>query len=322
MGIKLTAFVVCLSMPFGVYAQHTAKYNVSGDEALARGDYGDARMYYSEGLDTCDLYSIGGLMWVWMGAEAMRPSMENLMARCEACLTEGVLSGDSAMIALLEIGYSEHIFTSAPTEPLPVIVEPLPVDTPSPPVQTLPPPVIETDRTTAIRPCFMAGYHASPDNLLGLGAGALWGKWGGYVRYKRSRPAFNAPQYDIRQFPDRPTEVRPLPAEGILSITKNAPKRLNGYRATAGVLYEAAPWMWLSFGVGYGERTQLYRYRLIDKQSGESSSAWCTWPDYNHQGLAIEGDVALRYRKMFVSAGCAVTGFTWAELNFGVGILF
>ncbi|MDR2791819.1 MAG: hypothetical protein LBB27_03700 [Tannerellaceae bacterium] len=318
-------------------AQHTAEYNVSGDEAMVRGDYGDARMYYSEGLENCDLYSIGGLMWIWMSNEAMRPSMENLMERCETCLRND-MSGDSAVAALLEIGYSEPFgcFTAHGADnrdtidQLPSVVETLPVDPLPLPLQgdgadDLPAVGLRTtgDATPpSPRPLLMAGYHASPDNLLGFGVGALWGKWGGYVRYKRSRTAFDAPQYDIGQFPDRSTAVRPLPEEQTLSITRDAPKRLNSYRMTAGVLYGATPWMLLSLGLGYGERAQLYSYVLTDKQTGERSSAWCTWPAYNFRGVAVEADVTLRYGRMFVGVGCAVTDFAWAELNFGVGILF
>ncbi|MDR1357644.1 MAG: hypothetical protein LBJ58_08250 [Tannerellaceae bacterium] len=49
---------------------------------MKRLDYSDARLFYSEGMPYCDVYSISQLTTIWTKNERMRTSMYNLMNRC------------------------------------------------------------------------------------------------------------------------------------------------------------------------------------------------------------------------------------------------
>jgi hypothetical protein len=326
MKTKLIAVMVGFALSVSLSAQHRASYNVDADEALARGDYSDARMYFSEGLQRCDLYSIGGIIWIWMDNPGMRPSMQNLMDRCYQCLSEN--PADTSVMTLLEIGYAAGIFTRPAREPS-TIRYPLPVTNP---VSVSPPPidsvaeVIKTivPRFPKKRPLIIVAYSGSKDNLLGLSLGILYPqKWGFYARYKCSHVIFHQPRFHIRQFPDQPAQVDPMPEKEVVTIAADGiSKRLNSYRLTTGLLYQTPYRILLSAGIGYGQRIQLYNYTLTDKQSGRNSTAWCTYPDYNYRGIAIETDMSLRYKHVFAGLGCAVIDFSYAEINFGIGFLF
>ncbi|MDR3137458.1 MAG: hypothetical protein LBT73_01055 [Tannerellaceae bacterium] len=326
MKIKLIIAATCFLLSASLSAQHRASYNADADEALIRGDYSDARMYFSEGLLKCDLYSIGGIIWIWIDNHSMRPSMQNLVDRCYQCLSDN--PADTSVTTLLEIGYAAGIFVKPVKEPSD-IRHPLPATTslsiPPKPIDS----VAKITKTTSIpkplkkRPLIMVAYSGSKDNPVGLSLGAFYPQqWGGYVRYKGNLN-FSEPLFYIRQFPDKPTQVNPVPEERTITIVADGvPKRLNSYRLTAGLLYQASHAILLSAGIGYGQRIQLYKYTLTDKQNGQHSTVWCTYPDYNHRGIAIETDIALRYKHIFAGLGCSVVGFSYAEINFGVGFLF
>ncbi|MDR3129765.1 MAG: hypothetical protein LBU03_05965 [Tannerellaceae bacterium] len=325
MKIKLLTIVVCLVLTASLSAQYKAPYNADADEALARGDYSDARMYFSEGLQSCDLYSVGGLIWIWVDNPGMRPSMQNLIDRCHQCLSDNL--ADTSVITLLEIGYAAGIFLR-PGRELSALRYPLSVD-----MSVAPKPidsVAKVTKTTVIpgfpkkRPLILLAYSGSKETPLGLSIGFLYPqKWGFYTRYKCSHVIFHKPLYRIRQFPDKLTVIDPMPEKEAISIVADGmPKWFNSYRLTTGLLYEVPYHILLSAGIGYGQRIQLYSYTLTDKQSGRSSTAWCTYPDYNYRGMTIEADLSLRHKKLFVGFGCAVVDFAYAEINLGIGLLF
>ena len=56
-------------------AQQYTEYNRKGNEAMTRRDYSDARLFYSEGVTHCDLYSVYQLTQIWLSNTTMRASM-------------------------------------------------------------------------------------------------------------------------------------------------------------------------------------------------------------------------------------------------------
>lgn len=61
-------------------------YNAQGDFALERKDYQSARTWYSEGLVSCDRYSIRRLTDIWKEQPEIRASMRLSMWKCYSCL--------------------------------------------------------------------------------------------------------------------------------------------------------------------------------------------------------------------------------------------
>jgi len=61
-------------------------HNVEGDLALGKKDYQSARSLYSEGLGSCNLYSIQKLTDIWKEQSQMRASMRLAMWRSYNCL--------------------------------------------------------------------------------------------------------------------------------------------------------------------------------------------------------------------------------------------
>ncbi|MDR3127093.1 MAG: hypothetical protein LBU08_01280 [Tannerellaceae bacterium] len=319
-GSVIPAFCLLLTLPLA--AQHTAPYNVEADAALSRGDYRDARMYFSEGVPHCDLYSIGGLIWIWIDNPSMRSSMQSLIERCHRCLIDRHQGADTSVVALLEIGYSAGIFSEPYWQTLPLSAS---IAKPPAPVDILAEIPVPAHRyiTPKSRPLILLACHLSPDHPAGLSLGVLsHRRWGAYVRYSRSLSSLE-PLYGIRQFPDQPTRVESLPDNHSLAIAAGGvPKALNSYRLSAGALYRLSSPVFLAAGLGYGERTRLYKYTLTHTHTGEQSSPWCTFPDYNLGGIVIEADLFLRYRKLFAGVGCAAIDLSHAEASFTVGILF
>ena len=104
-------FIILLIPPSGLFAQQENEYNRKGDEAMARKDYSDAKMWYEEGVSRCDSYSIERLTEIWLSNENMRLSMRSLMNKCLNCLNVKATEDDLDAISKLIIYYQEGIGT-------------------------------------------------------------------------------------------------------------------------------------------------------------------------------------------------------------------
>ncbi|MDR1090279.1 MAG: hypothetical protein LBL79_04310, partial [Prevotella sp.] len=173
--------IISAAFPLCITAQQYAEYNKKGDEAMKRLDYSDARLFYSEGMPYCDIYSISQLTAIWMENEHMRISMYNLMNRCFNCLNLRATDKDTTAINLLVRYYTEGIGTTQSDEMAAYWTEQL--DEINAPDVVLPEvtPIIKPIRSTTR---FFTGYMFSILAPAGVTVGAINQRWGGYLRFK------------------------------------------------------------------------------------------------------------------------------------------
>lgn len=84
-------------------------YNIQGDLALEKEDYQNARIWYSEGLASCDLYSIRKLTDIWKEQPPMRASMRLSMWNCYNCLKPLAEQQDKEAMLLISEYFKQGI---------------------------------------------------------------------------------------------------------------------------------------------------------------------------------------------------------------------
>ena len=110
-------------------------------------------------------------------------------------------------------------------------------------------------------------------------------------------------------------------ADEVYRFTGN--KKKNSYALTAGMVVKCTDWLYTSVGVGYGDRTLLYEYSLIDPETGsEQQTGWAKHLDASYKGVAADWDVMLKFGPIYVSAGCNTVNFKYVDLSAGAGVFF
>jgi hypothetical protein len=310
-------FVIYTLFPLCVIAQQNIEYNRKGDEAMKRLDYSDARLFYSEGMLDCDIYSISQLTTIWMINEQMRTSMYNLMSRCLNCLNVKATENDTTAISLLIRYYTEGIGTN-PSEELAIHwTEQLKeINTPPIVIQE-----ILAEGEPAVQPVrFFVGYTFSTFSPAGITIGGTGRRWGGYARFKTN---LSFQGYEAGFTGKEPTN---LPKEFLL---KPMDKKFNSYAVTGGLVVRYEPF-YFSVGAGYWKRDVVYKYEKIsDTGMGTGVYSWYKKADATYKGIAIDMDAMMEIGRWYVAAGCNLLNFKDGsklkfnvDLNAGVGIFF
>lgn len=295
--------------PFLLLAQENTDYNKKGDEALARRDYPDARMWYSEGVGACNAYSIRQLTRIWTESEEMRLSMRSLMSKCLNCLNERAMERDTVAISQLIIYYREGIGTPRNDRLAnhwnsewrsirreqeraangKLNKEPLPKE-------------------------YFIGYTYSIQAPVGITAGMLFNKTGFYVRYK-TNASFQDMEYTYRD-----GKIREFNKDDYYQYKS---KKVNYYAVTGGLVVKCTSFLYASIGAGYFNRDLLYEYTQLDENGNRREEVWVRNLDDSHKGIMMDLDLKVKLGKMvYLNAGCSLLKFKYADLNAGIGVFF
>lgn len=334
--ILLVLSIILLFPIQSLLAQNDTDYNRKGDQALLNQDYLEARMWYSEGVDKCDKYSIHQLIELWKSQPSMRISMRTIMSKCFNCLEGQSLAGDTdAMILLSEcykkgIGSNEDSIKSdywnrkafgLPTQIS--IIDPSVLDsikelninsftkedTTSKPTKT--PSVKKID--------YFASYTFSPTMPIGIMLGGIsrTSPLGFYINAKANLKS-QSTSYEI----DNEGDMINYTIEGTYYNYSDNYKRGN-LMFTAGPLIRIYDKIYGSIGAGYGKRDLFLQANEFNDSTGELiNKYWCKSTDGSYSGLAIEIGGIYKYNHFIFSAGCNTIKFKDLDMYVGIGYSF
>lgn len=319
----LVFLLLILLFPAGVMAQQYAEYNRKGDEAMNKKDYFDARFWYGEGVEYCDMYSIRQLTTIWLENESMRSSMRNIMGRCFACIDEKAAEDDLTAISQLILFYREGIGTGK-SEAMATQWENRKYTLETPRIDPMYRPE-DLQRTPRDPMRFFVGYAFSSEMPFGLTIGGIQNKMGWYARVKSNFSFMNADkECELVRNADG-TEISSVidPERGkTYFVDPSKSNKKNSIAGTAGFIFKTTSWLNLSVGAGYGERTLSTPFIVRDNASMQEEEIWCKNRTYSYKGVMVEADAMIRYKNLFLSVGCYSMGFDYIDLNAGVGIFF
>ncbi len=309
---QIWILIFFVGLPMTLLAQQKTEYNQKGDEAMKGLDYSDARMWYEEGVQQCDPYSIKRLTSIWLVNEKMRSSMYSLMNKCRNCLEIMANEKDTTAMAQLIVYYTEGIGTPKNLtlarswrERLAELQKPATSPTNFP-------------LKKAKEPMkFFVGYAYSIEAPYGLTFGGVKSRLGWYLRF-RTNMSFSDYDGECRGTSEY---VGTIPNDQAYYFTNK--KKKNTYAGTAGVVVKCTSWLYTSVGLGYGNRELLCEYATIDNADYRKENwYWAKNLDYSYSGLAADVDVMFKFGPIFISAGCNTLNFKYVDLNTGVGVFF
>ena len=314
------SILFCLLFPLGLLAQQQTEYNQKGDEAMKRKAYQDAKIWYEEGVAYCDAYSIDKLTEIWLKNVRMRPSMRSLMNKCLNCLNIRGTEQDTTAMRQLIVYYRHGIGTPASTDLAEYWSDKLEqtrrlVEYAQTSDATLP---IDELQTSRQRMKFFIGYNYAVEAPYGLTIGAVGKRLGWSVRFKTNM-SFDK---HIAECNDQNGgELIDASANEIYYFTGE--KKKNSYSLTAGMVVKCTDWLYTSVGVGYGDRTLLYEYNMVNPVTAETQqTGWAKHIDTSYKGVAADWDVMFKLGPIYLSTGCSTVNFKYIDFNAGVGVFF
>lgn len=317
-------FILILLFPVCLKAQQYAEYNRKGDEAMNKKDYYDARFWYGEGIEYCDMYSIRQLTTIWQESESIRSSMRNIMGRCLTCLQEKAAEDDLTAISLLIFFYKEGIGTQK-SEEMATQWESRKHTLETPRID----PGYRPDNSQRISRepmTFFAGYAFSTEMPFGLTIGGIQNKMGWYARVKTNFSFMNSDkECELIKNADGTESSNVIDREQgkTYQVNRSENNKKNSIAGTAGFIFKANSWLNLSIGAGYGERALFTPFSVVDNNTMvEEEQIWCKNRNYSYKGVMVEADAMIRYKNLFFSAGCHTMNFDYIDMNAGVGVFF
>ncbi|MCC8143514.1 MAG: hypothetical protein LUD02_12270 [Tannerellaceae bacterium] len=94
--------------------------------------------------------------------------------------------------------------------------------------------------------------------------------------------------------------------------------------ATGGAVIKCFPWLYTSFGFGYGSRELLWEYTTYSYTDQKNQEKyWAKNTQSSYRGVAAELDVMVKVAgPLYISAGCNTINFKYVDLNAGIGVFF
>ncbi|MDR2496942.1 MAG: hypothetical protein LBD21_07425 [Tannerellaceae bacterium] len=315
---KTWILAICLTVPCLTFAQQQADYNRKGDEAMRKRDYSDARLYYSEGVANCDLYSIDRLTELWKNNPQLHSSLHNLMGRCLNCLNNSAAGKDTAAIARLIVYYSAGIGAPKSENMANIWTQELD-NLKKPVVETQQPYLGPREEINPIR--YFAGYAFSVLAPVGITVGGMGERFGLYGRFK-TNASFQSYEGEMTY----PTKDAPPPSIGD-AILHPGGENWNSLAITAGLVVRCNEFLSVSAGAGYFKMDKIFRYIEVDAddQIVINDKRYFKVADYSGQGIAVELDGIIEIGKLYITAGI-FGGFrqnaTYIDVNAGFGFFF
>jgi hypothetical protein len=284
---------------------------------MERLDYGDAKMFYEEGLDSCDIYSIKRLTSIWFASESMRPALRIVMGKSLECLQDlATQTKDTTVINQLIVFYKEGIGGPQNEQKADFWTNQLklsqrqPVDNTKAKSSSKPKAPSKTE--------FFAGYSGSLNAPVGLNIGLVGKSVGFYLRY-RTNMSF---QNYTETCNSLTSEV---PGMSNYAYQRLANQKSNILMASGGLIVKAVPELMFSVGGGFWSRSVIFDFQKISKEGlAEPQGAfWAKSSDLSEEGVVIDLDATFRIGKtLSISLGCSALSFKYLSPNAGIGIFF
>ncbi|MDR0537669.1 MAG: hypothetical protein LBH04_06475 [Tannerellaceae bacterium] len=312
-------FIICVSVPPIASAQQSTEYNRKGDEALRKKDYNDARLYYSEGIANCDMYSINKLTAIWKDNVNLRNSLHSLMNRCLGCLNNGAAQKDSDAIALLSEYYMEGIGTQRSPEMSAHWANELKNFN-----NTEEEEQVETytgSKREVPRTRIFAGYTFSLYTPIGITFGAFGPKKGWYGRIK-TNAVFR--KYDGEMTLATNENGRELPPASLEDYLKRE-QSMSTLALSGGMMFHIDDLLSFSLGLGYFKTDRIFAYtRLDDAGNIIGDKQYFKVKNYSYQGAIAEVDGIWAIGKLYVAAGIGshISSRLYLDFNISAGIFF
>ena len=294
------------------------EYIKKGDEAMQNLEYFQALMMYGEVINLeCNTHSIDRLITIWIAQDSLRASMDYGMRKCLTCLEEEAKLNDNVSMNLLVTYYSEGIGTVKNEamaeywqERIEDIRKPNRVQTGQ---NTVKPP------RDKVKMQFFAGYSANFLAPAGLTVGGVGHTIGWYLRFRT-----NLFFQEYTETCDDEGNII-----GGLNSGRSLPERIGGKKAnsligTGGIIIKLDPSFFLSAGVGYCSRDELYQFQSISiVDSNPEGIFWAKRISKSFSGVALDLDGTFRIGKTFYgSIGFSFLHFKYIYPNAGMGIFF
>jgi len=322
---RILFFAIFVNDFLFIFAQSPTDYNYRGDQELLKKDYQAARSWYSQGLDSCDRYSIQKLVEIWVDQPALRVSMQRPMRQCFECMKTIVETQEPNMMRLFSDFYKYGIGTQKNDSlysywynkwwniyrtTLDITPEKLNPLTNSA--------TVKTPRKSLLSNRFYSfiTYTWSPTMPFGFTAG-IYDKAGVYVSLRTSTQSIST-AYECNN-----KEVT-VPVIGI----DNPPYKFNRERwnsrmITGGLMYSVYKKnLFFSVGGGYGKR-DYYREIVTDRTfSTGNKNEWCYNTEASYKGLTLEAGSMFVWKKLTVIGGVNLTRFKDSDIYLGIGLTF
>ena len=315
-------FMGCI---LSINAQSSVYYNFQGDQALQEKDYQAARTWFSEGLDSCDRYSIRKLVEIWLNQPSMRKSMQLPMQLCYDCMKTIVEEREPDMMRLYSDFYKFGIGTPQDSalskywygewvNSMRVMIDDVPENVYS-----------RTDSSANMSSrksllsnhfCSFLTYTWSLTMPYGFTAGIYFDRVGVYVSCRADFQSIN-PAYEC--------DNTKVPVIGIEDPPYEfSRERWHSQMITGGILYPFVKnRLFFSVGGGYGKREY---YREIKTTAGQFStgnkSEWCYNPEASYEGLTLEVGGMFVWKKLTLLSGVNSTRLKDSDVYIGLGISF
>ena len=297
-------------------------YNIQGDDAFKNLDYDAAKSWYDVGISKCDQYSVSQMTKVWFAVDGTeRNLLRDIMGRCLNCLDNQVKNDnkDTVSIALLITYYKEGIGANKNDEMAMVWQQRLDgIRNPNRGGQNgqignyLP-------REKA-RMQFFVGYSANFLAPVGLTVGGVGQSVGWYLRFRTN---LSFADFTQEYESDTQTIIGGL-NNGMSLPHKMSGKKVNSLIATGGIMIKIDPSVYLSVGVGYCSREELYQFQSIGVvDSNPEGEFWAKKNATSYSGVAFDVDGSFRIGKsLYGSIGVSVLNLKYVYPNVGIGLFF
>ncbi|MDD4116062.1 MAG: hypothetical protein PHG27_10805 [Massilibacteroides sp.] len=305
---RLWVLFVFALISYELAGQQLATYNKKGDDALARTDYSDAKMWFEEGVVNCDLYSIDKITQIWRTQTEMRGTMRSLMNKCFNCLTTKSVANDTTAIKILILYHKEGIGVVQNKNLATYWSQRLTFLTKGTnPSNTNEQQTFREEKQSN----FFIGYNYSIETPFGITFGTIGRKLGWYARIK-SNLSFATSDGENNNQSLIPQIENPYLFDK---------EKINAHAGSAGVIYKYTDQFQASIGVGYGVRNLLWHY-ITYKDDEKSGEGWSKNVEASYNGVLAEVDLIWRFGNMFISGGCYTVNFKYVDLNAGIGVYF
>ena len=316
--------VISINYFLCIYAQTSTLYNFNGDQAFQKEDYQTARIYFSEGLESCDRYSIQRLVDIWKIQPSMRESMRRPMLSCFNCMKTIVENREPDMMLLFSDFYKYGIGTPVDSIQSKYWYDEyamrtiLDLDIPPEKVfLTGDSSAIKIPKKSLLSNHFYSfiTYTYSPTMPYGFTTGIYFDKIGFYVSGRTSSKSVNA-TYECNN--------EKVPAIEILNpLYEFNRERWHCRMITGGILYPIIKnKFFVSAGGGYGKR-DYYREIITKEQfSTGNKSEWCYNTEASYKGLTLEAGGMFVWKKLTVAGGINSTKFKDFDVYIGLGLSF
>ncbi|MDR3219483.1 MAG: hypothetical protein LBU22_11030 [Dysgonamonadaceae bacterium] len=291
-------------------------YNIQGDKAMEEKDYQDARSWYSEGLESCNIYSIQRLTEIWKLLPDMRESMRYPILRSFECLKQLAENKNQEAIMLILDYYNQGIGVERDTVQAAFwFREAFPKDYRAeiPENSAMDAKIVKPKKSLLSDRFYpFLAYTATPTMPVGITAGTF-DKFGFYLTYRTSIESVNY-EYECND-----SEVAEIGIE-------NPPYRFEREKwisnlFSGGVFIPLKKDKWyFSIGGGYGVRD--YYREIVTEQHFKSGlkNAWCYNTEASYKGALLEVGALLKWKKLILTGGINSIQFKDLDIYLGLGI--